>query len=84
MSSQEFQTLIFDNFLQDPDEVVMVANSQTYIQSNGRFPGRRSAELEVICNQVHTILLDEILKKNDGLNGLSLIAYFQKIPNSNS
>jgi hypothetical protein len=81
MSSQEFETLIFDNFLQDPDEVVMVANSQTYIQSNGRFPGRRSAELEVICNQVHTILLDEILKKNDGLNGLSLIAYFQKIPN---
>jgi hypothetical protein len=81
MSSQEFETLIFDNFLQDPDEVVMVANSQTYIQSNGRFPGRRSAELEVICNQVHTILLDEILKKNDGLNGLSLISYFQKIPN---
>lgn len=81
MNSQEFKTLIFDDFLPNPDELMEIANSQTYIQSVGRFPGRRTTELSVICNQIHTMMLEELLKKNKELTGLSLTAYFQKIPN---
>jgi hypothetical protein len=76
-----FKTLIFDDFLPNPDELVEIANSQTYIQSVGRFPGRRTTELSVICNQIHTMMLEELLKKSKELTGLSLTAYFQKIPN---
>jgi len=78
---QEFQTRIFDNFFVNPDEIVEIANTQSYIQSSGNFPGRRTTELTVCCNRVSEILLKEILNKNDELTGLSLIAYFQKIPN---
>lgn len=78
---QEFQTRIFDNFFVNPDEIVEIANTQSYIQSSGNFPGRRTTELTVCCNRVSEILLKEILNKNDELTGLSLTAYFQKIPN---
>ena len=81
MNSQEFKTLIFDDFLTNPDELMEIANSQTYIQSVGRFPGRRTTELSVICNQIRTMMLEELLKKSKELTGLSLTAYFQKIPN---
>jgi hypothetical protein len=81
MSSQEFGTLIFDDFLPNPDQFVKIANSQTYIQSVGKFPGRRTTDLAISCNQIHTILLEEILKKNNKFTELKLSAYFQKIPN---
>ena len=76
-----FETLIYDDFLSNPDQFVEIANSQTYIQSVGRFPGRRTTELSVICNQIHATIREEVFKKNKELTDLSLTAYFQKIPN---
>jgi hypothetical protein len=81
MKTEKFKTRIYDNFFVNPDEIVEIANTQSFIKSNGRFPGRRTTDLTICCNQVREMLLEELLKKNIKLTGLSLTAYFQKIPN---
>jgi len=80
-TNEYFDTRVFDNFFANPDEIADIANTQSFALSSGSFPGRRTTELGVCCSELNQILLREIVKKNAELTGLSLTAYFQKIPN---
>ena len=53
---QLFPTTVVDNFLEDPDKIRNLALNMEYINSNGRYPGKRTRPLHQINKELHDYL----------------------------
>jgi len=82
--NKNFPVSVVDNFFSDPDKVVKFAESLTYTQSNGFYPGKRSALLHKVNYDFFSSTIFKVLSLFFDLNA-SIVSFddtamqFQKI-----
>ena len=75
-----YPIIVQDDFFEDPDSVVELANSVDYFDNDGRWPGKRSDHLMNINESFHAYFVNKVFSAF-GLapSGCEMSATFQKI-----